>query len=1063
MNRYSDSMKKLKFLNYDKIEPRLYQEFIATTAIDKNTLCILPTGMGKTLVAVMVAAFRLENFPKSKILMVAPTRPLVNQHMKTFKKLMDLEESEFVALTGKIHPSDREVFYSRGRLFFATPQLIRNDIKNKILSLNDYSLVVVDECVSGDAKVKLWDGHEKEIEKIVDDFNNGEDTWVLTYNEKSKLIEPRKVVKVFKIPCMKKIVKITYNGKKTLIATADHLILALKNSQTKWVEAKKLKHGDLISLGFYDEEGIKNKDLKIISENDIINTYKERHQDSVKIYNKCTELKKQFRIGSLRISKILNLPKSRVRNYIDAPHQKPVPLHTIENLKRNGLFPLTYSNPRLVFLARIFGHIFGDGHLHMVNGEPKVLGFSGKKDDLQLIQKDLDYLNITHSSIHSRMTSSEIRNGRGRKLKIRGLSNSFTSTNSGLVRLFFVLGAPTGKKADTNFEVPKWLLEAPRIIKSEFLSSLMGSDGYVPGVVKNSRYFYVSRFTFYKRDTLKKNGIKYANQLIKLFKDCGVRTNLKIKRGNTRKNGIKTLRFEITILNSTENLLNFFINVGFKYSKEKYEKGLLILKYLNEKFERLKERRRSCLLANHLYRKNWSVKKISKKLNVPVTTIWSWVSGKRKPKHTSPFFPTFEDWNKKNVKKKAFPFKWIKIEGVKPTNHADYVYDLTVEQNHNFFANNLIVHNCHRSVKKYAYTSVIDYYIKQASNPLILGLTASPGGIKDKINEVKENLHIQAVEIRTEKDGDVKPYVQEIKVDRVYVELPKELLDIRKNLKTAYEKRLDWLIYSKLIYSKKVGKKVLLDLQKRVGAMYQKKRDYMVAKALTTCAQAIKIEHALGLLESQGITSLYRYLLDLHKNKSTANRTILKDPHVIDAINKTKDLYVKGLEHPKLGKLVEIVEGEIKKKPNTKVIVFANYRVSVEQITKLLKAKGIEAREFIGQAVKKGKGLKQKEQMEILNEFGYELFNVLVATSVGEEGLDIEEVDLVIFYEPVPSEIRSIQRRGRTGRTRHGRVVFLITKDTRDEGYYWSAFHKEKKMKKILYKMKEKNLKDWTK
>jgi len=178
-------------------------------------------------------------------------------------------------------------------------------------------------------------------------------------------------------------------------------------------------------------------------------------------------------------------------------------------------------------------------------------------------------------------------------------------------------------------------------------------------------------------------------------------------------------------------------------------------------------------------------------------------------------------------------------------------------------------------------------------------------------------------------------------------------------------------------------------------------------------------------------------------------------------------LFVKGVEHPKLGKLIELVEGEIKKKPNTKVIVFANYRSSVEQITKLLEAKNIGAREFIGQAVKKGKGLKQKEQIEILNEFGYELFNVLVATSVGEEGLDIEEVNLVIFYEPVPSEIRSIQRRGRTGRTRPGRVVFLITKGTRDEGYYWSAIHKEKKMRKILYGMKEANRKksllDWTK
>jgi Fanconi anemia group M protein len=381
--------------------------------------------------------------------------------------------------------------------------------------------------------------------------------------------------------------------------------------------------------------------------------------------------------------------------------------------------------------------------------------------------------------------------------------------------------------------------------------------------------------------------------------------------------------------------------------------------------------------------------------------------------------------------------------------------------------NLVIVDECHRSVKKYAYNFVIDYYVKQSSNPLILGLTASPGGIRDKIKEVKENLHIEAVEIRTETDGDVIPYVQEIKTDKIYVELPEELLNIRTNLESAYKKRLEWLITCKLIYSMKTSKRDLLDLQVKLGMRYRERRDFFVARALTTCAQAIKIEHALGLLETQGITPLYKYFLDLQKKKSMATRSVLNDSNMIEAIKKTKDLFIKGLEHPKIEKLIEIVETEIKRKKSTKIIVFANYRSTVEQITKLLAAKGIEAREFIGQAMKGGKGLKQKEQIEILNEFGYEIFNVLVATSVGEEGLDIEEVDLVIFYEPVPSEIRSIQRRGRTGRTRPGRVVLLITKGTRDEGYYWSAFNKERKMKKILYGMKEtesnKSLFNWTK
>jgi Fanconi anemia group M protein len=331
-------------------------------------------------------------------------------------------------------------------------------------------------------------------------------------------------------------------------------------------------------------------------------------------------------------------------------------------------------------------------------------------------------------------------------------------------------------------------------------------------------------------------------------------------------------------------------------------------------------------------------------------------------------------------------------------------------------------------------------------------------------------LRIEAVEIRTEKDVDVEPYIQETEVERIYVELPEELKKIRRYLEEAYRNRLNLLIKSHLIYSMKVSKRQLLELQKEIGKMYEQNKDFMVARALTTCAQTIKIEHAIELLETQGITPLYKYFLNLQENKkSVATRNVLNDENVIKAIKETKELFLKGIEHPKLQTLIELIKKEVKNKPNTKIITFANYRSSTEKIAKILESNGISAREFIGQAIKNGKGLKQKEQIEMLNEFKYELFNVLVATSIGEEGLDIEEVNLVIFYEPVPSEIRSIQRRGRTGRTKAGRVIFLITKGTRDEGYYWSAYYKEKKMRDILYEMKEKDKKmdktllKWTK
>jgi Fanconi anemia group M protein len=157
---------------------------------------------------------------------------------------------------------------------------------------------------------------------------------------------------------------------------------------------------------------------------------------------------------------------------------------------------------------------------------------------------------------------------------------------------------------------------------------------------------------------------------------------------------------------------------------------------------------------------------------------------------------------------------------------------------------------------------------------------------------------------------------------------------------------------------------------------------------------------------------------------------------------------------PKQEALKQIIQ---ETKRGIKIIVFTQYRDTAREIVKNInEIEGVRAVRFVGQMTKEGDaGLSQKEQLKILDGFIGGEFNVLVATQVAEEGLDIPSVDLVVFYEPVPSEIRAIQRRGRTGRKRAGKVVVLMTKDTRDEGIYWSSAFKERRMKKSLRQIKD--------
>ena len=375
----------------------------------------------------------------------------------------------------------------------------------------------------------------------------------------------------------------------------------------------------------------------------------------------------------------------------------------------------------------------------------------------------------------------------------------------------------------------------------------------------------------------------------------------------------------------------------------------------------------------------------------------------------------------------------------------------------------------HRAVKDYAYPYIAKKYMLQAKNPLILALTASPGGTYERIEEICRNLFIKAVEIRTEFDKDVRAYVQPIRTEWVYVELPEEFKRVKELIEKVLKEDLNWLIEHNFL-TKKATKKELLELQKKISAHYvEGEKNYSLIWGMIKSAEAIKLEHALELLETQGIPFVYDYFVKMMKSKKRTDMQTVRRPEIKEAFKIIEKLKQEKMNHPKLQKLLYIVK-DLLKNPKAKIIVFANYRSTVEEIKWLLSKEGISTEILIGQARKGSGGMSQEEQINTIKRFGEGEFNVLVGTSITEEGLDIPAVDYAIFYEAVPSEIRQLQRRGRVGRQKMGKVIFLLTKGTRDEAYYWAAFQKEKKMRGILYDMKErkllekpKSLLDWLK
>ena len=375
------------------------------------------------------------------------------------------------------------------------------------------------------------------------------------------------------------------------------------------------------------------------------------------------------------------------------------------------------------------------------------------------------------------------------------------------------------------------------------------------------------------------------------------------------------------------------------------------------------------------------------------------------------------------------------------------------------------IDEAHRATGDYAYVFVAQQYMKKARFPRILALTASPGSDVETIGEVAQNLSIEGIEVRTDADPDVKPYIQEVEVDWVKVELPKEFLEIQKLLKGFLEDRLgklkSWGVLQRRNVSY-VNKSDLIALQGQVrGKIASGEKDPIMWQSISVLAEIMKMQHALELLETQGIEALFQYLGRMNKeggrSKVKAVQNIVKDLSFRSALIKTEKLVDEKVFHPKLIELGKIVSKEFKGNKNGKMIIFNNFRDNAAVVEREMNnLSGVRAKLFVGQTKKGDTGMSQKEQKKVIEEFGKGEYNVLVATSIGEEGLDIPKVDSVVFYEPVASAIRQIQRRGRTGRLDKGKVIILMAKGTRDEGYKWAAHHKEKRMFRTLDSLKDK-------
>ncbi|RLG65973.1 hypothetical protein DRO21_00860 [archaeon] len=360
----------------------------------------------------------------------------------------------------------------------------------------------------------------------------------------------------------------------------------------------------------------------------------------------------------------------------------------------------------------------------------------------------------------------------------------------------------------------------------------------------------------------------------------------------------------------------------------------------------------------------------------------------------------------------------------------------------------IVFDEAHRISGNYPYVKIA----KRVTNPAtrILALTASPRDVAN-IDEIIRLLKIDHVEARLKQDKELKKYAKILKIEWKWIQLGEDYLKTRKLIEKFIDEKLKEVsqyieaglepppTMTKILSAKKLITHLLKETQ-------DENEEIKLLYAMSKLNSAIRLMKALEILDSQGYPTLFTYIqkqLDKLEGKGLTTKEskqlYQQLLQILETINPKK-------EHPKTQALLEILEELKNQEKDWKCLIFTNYRNTAKYLTQKLSQKGYKAAKLIGHA-------KQREQIEKIRLLRQGIINILVATQVGEEGLDIPKCNLVIFYDNVPSAVRKIQRLGRTARSHHGKAVILVAKNTIDEVYYWKAVTKLAKIKKTLEKL----------
>ncbi|KAJ5143365.1 uncharacterized protein N7515_002152 [Penicillium bovifimosum] len=391
----------------------------------------------------------------------------------------------------------------------------------------------------------------------------------------------------------------------------------------------------------------------------------------------------------------------------------------------------------------------------------------------------------------------------------------------------------------------------------------------------------------------------------------------------------------------------------------------------------------------------------------------------------------------------------------------------------------LVVDEAHRATGAYAYVEVVKFLRRFNNSFRVLALTATPGSTVESVQEVIDGLDIARVEIRTENSIDIRDYVHARNIEIETFENSDEMIFCMDLMSAALQPLLDQLNTLNAYWGRDPMGLTAYGLTKakqqwKQSAAGRNANFGLKGKVNAIFAVLASLAHAIDLLKYHGIVPFYRHVVHFKSGAEGSKggggkyqKQVVQDENFKKLISHIEP-WSKNPEfigHPKLEYLKSVIlnhfldRGEGQELPDggasqpaTRVMIFVHFRDSAEEVTRVLKRYGpmIRPHVFVGQSSAKGsEGMDQKTQLKIIQDFKKGTYNTIVATSIGEEGLDIGEVDLIVCYDSSASPIRMLQRMGRTGRKRAGNITLLLMKG-KEEDSYTKAKDNYEKMQQMI-------------